>query len=274
MKKSIFSLKDKYVLITGALGLLGTQHIQAVADADGIPIILDLNQEAIDQKVLELDSKGIHSLGIKCDLTSEDSVLKLKEKLISDSIPLHSIINNAAINPSIDGKNASFTRIENTRVSDIYKHIDVSIIGPFLLAKHIHPIILKNNRYEGVILNISSDLGLIAPKQSLYSESGENFNSENLVKPLAYSIVKTGLLGFTRYLATYYNGEIRCNALCPGGVLNNQPEEFLKKVVREIPLGRMANKDEYKGAIIFLLSDASKYMNGSIVQMDGGRSTW
>ena len=135
MKNSIFSLKDKFVLITGALGLLGTQHIEAVLDAHGIPIIVDLDEEAIDQKVHELNSKGIYSLGIKCDLTSEDSVLKLKEKLISDSIPLHSIINNAAINPTIDRKNASFTRIENTTVSDIYKHIDVSIIGPFLLAK-------------------------------------------------------------------------------------------------------------------------------------------
>lgn len=274
MKNNIFSLKDKFVLITGALGLLGTQHIDAVAEANGIPIILDLNQGDIDQKVLELKRKNIFSLGYGCDLSSEESVIKLKEQLINEKIPLHSIINNAAINPSVEGNNTSFTRIENTKVSDIYNHIDVSIIGPFLLAKHIHPIILEKNPFQGVVLNISSDLGLIAPKQSLYSDSKEDFEGEIPVKPLAYSIVKTGLLGFTRYLATYYDGKLRCNALCPGGVLNNQPKKFLEKVIKEIPLGRMAQKDEYKGAIIFLLSEASKYMNGSIVQMDGGRSTW
>ena len=166
------------------------------------------------------------------------------------------------------------TRIEETNTEEIKSHLNVGIIGPFLIAKHLHPIILKSNPNKGVILNISSDLGLIAPKQSLYSDANQISDDKKAVKPLAYSIVKTGLLGFTRYLATYYEGKLRCNALCPGGVFNNQPIEFVEKLVKEIPLGRMASKEEYKGAIIFLLSDASKYMNGSIIQMDGGRCTW
>ena len=123
-----------------------------------------------------------------------------------------------------------------------------------------------------IILNISSDLGLIAPDQRIYKKEGLPEN-EQPVKPVTYSVIKHGLIGFTKYLATYWADKgVRCNALCPGGIYNNQPDEFVNKITRLIPMGRMADSDEYKAAIVFLVSKASSYMNGSVVTMDGGRS--
>jgi len=129
----------------------------------------------------------------------------------------------------------------------------------------------KNN---GVILNISSDLSIISPDQRLYKKE-ELKESKQPVKPVTYSVVKHGLTGLTRYLSTYWaDKNIRVNSISPGGVYTDQPDEFVKKITKLIPLGRMANLDEYKAAIIFLCSDASSYMTGSNLVIDGGRSIW
>jgi NAD(P)-dependent dehydrogenase (short-subunit alcohol dehydrogenase family) len=132
---------------------------------------------------------------------------------------------------------------------------------------------MKNNG-KGVIINVASDLALIAPNQKLYEQAGLSAE-EQPVKPVTYSVVKTGLLGLTKYLSTYWARDgIRVNSISPGGVFNNQNKEFLERVEEMIPLGRMANKEEYKGGIIFLLSEASSYMQGSNLILDGGRSVW
>ena len=129
-------------------------------------------------------------------------------------------------------------------------------------------------RGKGVILNIASDLGLIAPDQRIYKKKGLSEDMQP-VKPVTYTVVKHGLIGLTRYLATYWCDKgVRVNALCPGGIYNNQPKDFVEKLTNLIPLGRMANPDDYKGAIQFMCSDASEYMNGSIVVVDGGRTCW
>ena len=125
-----------------------------------------------------------------------------------------------------------------------------------------------------MILNISYDLGIIAPDQRIYKKDGLPEN-EQPVKPVTYSVIKHGLIGLTKYLATYWAGRgVRCNAICPGGIYNNQLDEFVKKISNLIPLGRMADEDEFKASVVFMVSDASKYMNGSVVSMDGGRSIW
>ena len=150
--------------------------------------------------------------------------------------------------------------------------IAVGLTGAFLCAKHYGTAISKNPN-GGVILNISSDLGLISPDQRLYRQS-ELADDQQPVKPVTYSVVKTGLVGLTRYLATYWPNSVRCNAISPGGIYMDQDEEFVQRLCQLIPMGRMANKDEYDAALIFLLSDASSYMNGTNLVMDGGRSAW
>ena len=148
----------------------------------------------------------------------------------------------------------------------------VGLTGAFLCAKHYGSAISQNPK-GGVILNIASDLGLIAPDQRLYRQPGLP-EEHQPVKPVTYSVVKTGLIGLTRYLATYWPTKVRCNALCPGGVEAGQPEKFFKELHARIPMGRMASVDEYQGAIVFLLSDATAYMNGAVIPMEGGRSVW
>ena len=126
----------------------------------------------------------------------------------------------------------------------------------------------------GVILNISSDLGVIAPDQRIYRKEGLK-DDEQTVKPITYSVIKHGLIGMTKYLATYYAEKgVRANAVCPGGVFNGQDSEFLSKLTNLIPLGRMADADEYKSTVLYMLSDASSYMTGSTVIVDGGRTCW
>ena len=121
---------------------------------------------------------------------------------------------------------------------------------------------------------ISSDLGLIAPDQRIYRKSNLAEHQQS-VKPITYSVIKSGLIGLTKYISTYWSDKnVRCNALSPGGVFNDQPAEFVEKISELIPLGRMANRDEYRAAIQFLCSEASSYMNGHNLVMDGGRSIW
>jgi len=147
------------------------------------------------------------------------------------------------------------------------------LTGAFLCAKH-YGYGITQNPSGGVIINISSDLGLIAPDQRLYSNSDLNAKDQS-VKPVTYSVAKTGLLGLTRYLATYWiDKNVRCNAICPGGVENGQPDTFLNNVSSRIPMGRLARPNEYQGTLIWMLSEASSYLNGAIIAVDGGRSTW
>ena len=148
----------------------------------------------------------------------------------------------------------------------------VGLTSAFLCAKH-YGTTISNNPEGGVIINISSDLGLIAPDQRLYKKPGLA-EIQQPVKPVTYSVIKTGLIGLTRYLATYWPGQVRCNVLCPGGVGVGLPTEFIEEVIKRVPMGRMAEPNDYQGALIFLLSDASIYMNGAVIPMDGGRNIW
>ena len=184
------------------------------------------------------------------------------------------MVNNAANNPKVEDSNeVNFSRLENFPLDIWHDDISVGLTGAFLCAKHYGFAISKNPN-GGSIVNISSDLGLIAPDQRLYSKTGVNESLQN-VKPVTYSVVKTGLIGLTRYLATYWpDKNVRCNAMCPGGVENGQPKEFLKEVSARIPMARMANAGEYQGTLIWMLSDASSYLNGAVIPVDGGRTTW
>ena len=275
MLEKLFRLDNKVIVITGATGLLGRKHAEAVACYGGTPILLDLSQQAVDSFANELNDKyKIDSVGFAIDITDEKAIENNVKQLIEKFGKIDGLVNNAANNPKVEDSNeVNFSRLENFPLSIWYDDIAVGLTGAFLCAKHYGYKIAQNPN-GGSIVNISSDLGLIAPDQRLYAKDGIDNDKQN-VKPVTYSVVKTGLIGLTRYLATYWaDKNVRCNAMCPGGVENGQPEEFLKEVSARIPMGRMANASEYQGALLWMLSDASSYLNGAIIPIEGGRTVW
>ena len=272
---AVFLCSDKASFITGATGLLGKKYAEAVACYGGTPILLDLSQQSVDYLANELNEKyKVDSVGFEIDITNEEKIENNAKQLIEKFGRIDGLVNNAANNPKVeDSSKVNFSRLENFPIDTWNDDLSVGLTGSFLCAKHYGHKIAQNSN-GGSIVNISSDLGLIAPDQRLYKKDNVDDNLQN-VKPVTYSVVKTGLIGLTRYLATYWADKgVRCNVMCPGGVENGQPIDFLKEVNARIPMGRMAKSDEYQGTLIWMLSDASSYLNGSIVPVDGGRTVW
>jgi NAD(P)-dependent dehydrogenase (short-subunit alcohol dehydrogenase family) len=274
MKENLFDLSGRVIVITGAAGLLGRQHADAIASAGGTPILLDLSLEPVAKLAKELKTQyGVPAAGYAVDITNENEVGVNTHEILNIFGKIDALVNNAANNPKVENqKGKNFSRLENFPLESWNADVAVGLTGAFLCAKHYGSAI-SNNPKGGVILNISSDLGLIAPDQRLYRQPGLR-EDQQPVKPVTYSVVKTGLIGLTRYLATYWPGRVRCNALCPGGVENYQPDNFLEQVSLKIPMGRLAKANEYQGTLLWMLSDASSYLNGAIVPVDGGRSAW
>jgi NAD(P)-dependent dehydrogenase (short-subunit alcohol dehydrogenase family) len=274
MLENIFRLDKKIIVITGASGFLGRKHAEAIASYGGVPILLDLSKQSVDNLADDLNAKyNIGAVGFSIDITNEEAIKENSVQLIEHFGKIDGLINNAANNPKVESNETNFSRLENFSLNEWNQDLSVGLTGSFLCSKHYGHAISKNPN-GGSIINISSDLGLIGPDQRLYSKHGLADNQQ-AVKPITYSVVKTGLLGLTRYLATYWAEQnVRCNAICPGGVENGQPETFIRSVSSRIPMGRLAKSNEYQGTIIWMLSDASSYLNGAIVAVDGGRSSW
>ncbi len=272
---NLFDLKNNLVVITGGAGLLGKQHTEALIEANAEVVILDICKTALsDLKEYFFLEYQKEILTLEVDITKEEQILKAKE-LIFDKYNKYPniLINNAAIDPKFE-KNSKVnkSRLENFELNQWNLEISVGLSGAMLCSKIFGIEMAKNSR--GVILNIASDLGVIAPDQRLYKQDGLSDEEQN-VKPVTYSVIKHGIIGLTKYIATYWADKgVRCNAFAPGGVFNNHPDEFLEKVTNLIPMKRMANVGEYKSSILFLCSDASSYMNGATLNMDGGRSVW
>lgn len=208
------------------------------------------------------------------DITKSQRIKEISDDLIKKYEHIDVLINNAANNPKVEGNTANMKAIqfENFPMQMWIDDIAVGLTGAFVCAQIFGAVMARQG--EGNILNISSDLGIIAPDQRIYRKE-ELSAEEQTVKPVTYSVIKHGLIGLTKYLATYYAEKgIRANTLCPSGVFNGQNEEFLDKLTNLIPMGRMASIDEYKSTILYLISDASSYMTGSTVIVDGGRTCW
>lgn len=270
-----FDLSNKNALITGSCGLLGVKHAKALLEIGSNVVLTDIDQETLIKTKMILESynyKGEINYYVM-DVSSEDSITKTLENLKRKGIRVDVLINNAAINPKQSSlkDNIRTTRLENFSLDVWNLELSVGLTGAFLCSK-IFGSAMADDKKGGVILNIASDLSVIAPDQRIYRQDGLA-NDIQAVKPVTYSVIKAGLIGLTRYLATYWpeNG-VRANALSPGGIYTNQDSEFVKRLTNLIPMGRMAKSDEYVSAIQFLCSDASAYMNGQNIVMDGGRS--
>jgi len=269
-----FRLDGKVCIVTGGAGLLGAKHAEALLDAGASVVLVDIKKDRLDEVVARLsDQPGCKSrvCGFDFDITDEASVKFYAKHMWVALGPISVLINNAANNPKLeDGQN--LIRLENFPLRVWQADLDVGVTGAFLMAREIGSRMAENN--NGVILNVASDLGIIAPDQRIYRQEGLGEN-EQPVKPVTYSVTKHALIGLTKYLATYWADKgVRANSLSPGGVYNGQPEDFSAKLTNLIPMGRMANVDEYKAAVLFLCSDASSYMTGANLVIDGGRTCW
>lgn len=266
-----FDLTKKNALITGAAGLLGEQHARAILEINGSVVLTDLESTKLKllKKKLSKNYENSNITIIKMDVSSERSIKKVKKILKKKKISIDILINNAALNPQPNMKYNKYN-LENFDLNDWNKEIKVGLTGYFLCIKYFGSDMAKKN--NGVILNISSDLSVISPDQRIYKKNNEK---KQYYKPLTYSVIKTGISGLTRYVSTYWaKNNIRCNSLSPGGILNNQSKEFIKKINKLIPMNRLAKNSEYKEAVQFLCSDASSYMTGQNIVIDGGRSVW
>ena len=272
-----FDLTGKTALITGAAGLLGVEHAAALLESGATVVLTDISKATLGIAYETLsktaDSARIQTLVM--DVTKPESIRVVAESLAEKRLRVDILVNNAAIDPKVNGDQdiLETSRLENFPLEQWDLQIAVGLTGAFLCSKEFGTAMARDGK-GGVILNIASDLSVFSPDQRLYRKEGLSDDIQP-VKPVTYSVIKAGLIGLTRYLATYWADKgVRSNALSPGGVYTGQSEEFVQRLTSLIPMGRMACKDEYRSAIQFLCSDASAYMNGQNVVMEGGRSAW
>lgn len=271
-----FSLADKCALITGGAGLLGLEHAFALLESGAQVILGDLDFPALSVGKLKLEKYfDSEKVLIKVlDVTNPSSIKALSSELELAGVRVDILINNAAIDSKVNKDGiCDASRLEHFSLIEWEKQIAVGLTGAFLCSQVFGSKMALDNK-GGVILNIASDLSVFSPDQRLYRKNGVADNLQP-VKPVTYSVIKTGLIGLTRYLATYWADRgVRCNAMSPGGVFVDQDDEFVRRISSLIPMGRMASKDEYRSAVQFLCSQASSYLNGQNIIMDGGRSVW
>lgn len=271
-----FRIPGRICIITGGAGLMGYNHAEAVLSGGGIPVLLDISEDALAFAKDRLLGKFPKSeiVTYHTDITNRESLEVVRDELLEKYGHIDALINNAANNPKMEGnaKNMGAITFENFPPSMWAADIAVGLTGSLLCSQVFGAQMAKQK--SGVILNISSDLGVIAPDQRIYRKPGLP-DEEQTVKPVTYSVIKHGLIGMTKYIATYWAEKgVRCNALCPAGIENGQDKEFIGRLTNLVPMGRMASKNEYQSTVLYMISDASAYMTGATVIVDGGRTCW
>lgn len=269
-----FDLSGRAAIVTGGAGLLGAEFCRTLAEAGGAVAIVDLNQAAADKVASGLIKEGYRARAIAADITRPDSVEAMLASALSNFGRLDVLVNSAALDPKFDAeavaRGITPGAFEDYPLEQWNAALSVNLTGMFLVTQACARQ-MNTQEKKGSIINICSTYGLNGPDQRIYVKDGKRV----AFKPVYYTVTKAGVLGFTKYLAAYYAGtEIRVNALTPGGVFNDHEEYFVKNYSAKTILGRMARKDEMNGALLFLASDASSYMTGNNVVVDGGWTAW
>ncbi len=266
----LFNLAGRVAVVTGGAGLLGGEFCHTLAEAGAQVVVADLNEAAAAQAAQEINQTGGKAISIVVDVTNPQSVRRMAEATLKAYARLDILVNSAALDPKFDPQHGGHSNaFEDYPLEQWNQALAVNLTGAFLCSQAAGRTMLAQG--GGVIINISSIYGVTAPDQRLYQKPGEPPS----YKPAYYPVTKTGILGLTTYLAAYYAGKnIRVNAISPGGVFNGHDEDFVKAYSAKTILGRMAYKDDMNGALLFLASDASIYMTGANLVVDGGWSAW
>jgi len=269
-----FDLAGRTAIVTGGVGLLGIEFCRTLAEAGAAVAVVDLNASAAQAVADTLTKSGYQAQAFTTNITEPDSVNALVENVMSAFGRIDILVNSAALDPKFDPdamkKGITPGAFEDYPLADWKAALNVNLTGMFLITQAcVKPMLAQGKK--GSIINICSTYGLNGPDQRIYIKDGERV----AFKPVYYTVTKAGVMGFTKYLAAYYAGtDIRVNALTPGGVFNNHEEYFVKNYSAKTIIGRMAKKDEMNGALLFLASDASAYMTGNNVVVDGGWTAW
>lgn len=268
-----FSLTGRVAVVTGGAGLLGVRHAEAIASHGGVPVLADVRGEDAAARAEAISSAfGVPAIGLGCDITRRDAVETLHRAVMDRLGRVDILVNNAANNPKVEAPGRDFSRFEHFTLEQWNADVAVGLTGAFLCAQVFGTAFARQG--HGAIVNISSEYGIIAPDQRLYHREGVPAD-EQPVKPVTYTVVKSGLHGLTIYLATYWaEAGVRVNTITLGGVEHGQPADFLARASSRIPKGRMAQPHEFQGALVYLCSDASSFVTGANLVVDGGKSVW
>jgi NAD(P)-dependent dehydrogenase (short-subunit alcohol dehydrogenase family) len=269
-----FNLEGRAAVVTGGAGLLGAEFCRTLAEAGAAVVVADLNQDAAEKVAQGLREAGYAAAGFGLDVTRIESTRELVAVTLGQFGSLDILVNSAALDPKFDpdaaAKGIAPGAFEDYPLEQWNAALNVNLTGMFLVTQAcVKPMLDQGSK--GSIINICSTYGLNGPDQRIYVKDGTRV----AYKPVYYTTTKAGVMGFTKYLAAYYAGtEIRVNALTPGGVYNDHEDYFVENYSAKTILGRMAQKDEMNGALLFLASDASSYMTGNNVVVDGGWTAW
>ncbi len=266
-----FSLRGRTAVVTGAVGLLGREHCIALGDAGASIVVTDLDAGACRAFADDLARRDIRALGVSADIADAGSLARVRDAALANFGSIDVLVNNAAIDDKVDPEaDLETSRFENYPLDRWRRSIDVNVTGTFLACQILGGEMARRGR--GSIVNVASTYGVVAPDQSLYRSPD---GAQRFFKSAAYPTSKGAVVALTRYLATYWaSAGVRVNTLSPGGVRDAQDAQFVESYGRRTPLGRMADRDEYRGAVVFLASDASSYMTGSNLIVDGGWTAW
>lgn len=269
-----FSLGGRVAVVTGAAGLLGRQHCRALAAAGAAVIATDLDQAACDSVTAELAVEGLGGVvGLAADITDAASLENLRDRVLRLHDGVDVLVNNAAVNDRFADADAAarLSRFEDFPEEMFRRALDVNVTGTFLVCRVLGAEMARRRR--GSIVNVASTYGMVGPDQRIYRRPD---GTQAFWKSPVYPASKGAVLAFTRYLATYWaDRNVRVNSLSPGGVAQEGQEPyFVRQYSARVPLGRLAHRDELGGALVFLASDASSYMTGANLVVDGGWTAW
>jgi NAD(P)-dependent dehydrogenase (short-subunit alcohol dehydrogenase family) len=273
----LFRLDGRVALVTGGAGLLGRRYCEALVQAGACVVVGDLDSARATGLASELN--GTRAIGVRLDVADAKSVRECVAKAVTAFGRLDILVNNAALTVRGGSETLSaaeyFAPFEDYSLHVWNQALQTNLTGMLLCSQAAGKQMLRQTPAGGVIVNISSTYGVVAPDQRLYDDVRSPYADTGFNTPVSYAVTKTAVLGLTRYLATYWaNKNIRVNALTPHGVFDNHDETFVRNFVYRSPMGRMARNDEYRGALLFLVSDASSYMTGANLIVDGGWTAW